>query len=399
MGDGLHVNGMDAEWYYLDEKQKHRGPFSQPQLRNMRQGGAVDAHTMVWKRGWNEWKTLARVPELRMEPDVFAEQSNPTLATREGREKQFVDDDGTFYVWDETIHAYVPQTHDQPPDPEKHARQEGEKKRKQEEPGSSGRETIDAIATNNTTSVYVTGLPTDATEEEMFHVFGKFGGIIKKDPVSDQPKIKMYKHPTSGLPKGDGLVTYLVRASVDQACTLLDGVPLRVGDAQVMSVSPAQFNRTEEKGMESKAQGTKRAKKVKPAQAKELGWGGFDDDSKPEETTVVLRYMFDPDAIVLEPDLLKELEDDVGEECVKYGRLDNLRIYKRHPQGVVTVRFKRREGAEKCVETMNGRFYDGRKVEAHLWDGKTNFQEECRESEEEQQRRLEHFAQELENRD
>uniref|UniRef100_A0A6U9SL28 RRM domain-containing protein n=1 Tax=Picocystis salinarum TaxID=88271 RepID=A0A6U9SL28_9CHLO len=386
---------MEEEWYYLDEKQKHRGPFSQPQLRNMRQGGAVDAHTMVWKRGWYEWEALARVPELRMEPDVFVEPNHPTRTTIEEKEKQFVDDDGTLYVWDEAIGAYVPQMDDQPGDTKT---QEGEKKRKQQETGSSGRETKDAMARNNTTSVYVTGLPRDATEEEIFDVFGKFGGIIKKDPVNDRPKIKLYKHPDTGLPKGDGLVTYLVRASVDQACSLLDNVPLRVGDAQVMSVSPAQFHRVEEKGTESKAQGAKRTKKAKPMQAKDLGWGGFDDDSKPEDTTVVLRYMFDPDAVVLQPDLLKELEEDVGEECVKFGRLNNLRIYKRHPLGVVTVCFKRREGAEKCIEAMDGRFYDGRKIKAHFWDGKTNFQEESRESEEEQQRRLEQFAEDLENK-
>lgn len=44
-----------------------------------------------------------------------------------------------------------------------------------------------------------------------------------------------------------------------------------------------------------------------------------------------------------------------------------------HPEGVVTVRFKQAEPAEACVSVMNGRFFGGNKLVAHMWDGFTQY--------------------------
>jgi hypothetical protein len=39
----------------------------------------------------------------------------------------------------------------------------------------------------------------------------------------------------------------------------------------------------------------------------------------------------------------------------------------------VTVRFKQAEPAEACVSLMDGRFFGGNKLAAHMWDGFTQY--------------------------
>ncbi|KDD74478.1 hypothetical protein H632_c1285p1, partial [Helicosporidium sp. ATCC 50920] len=156
------------------------------------------------------------------------------------------------------------------------------------------------------TSVYVSGLPSDATETELKQAFGKCG-IIKEDE-SRRPRIKLYRTP-SGTFKGDALVTFLKEPSVPLALQILDGTPLRdaaPGDppAPPMQVSPARF---EKKGDAFRPRGSsggaaqaglkKRRRKVLEQQERRaLGWGGLDSATSRASRTVVLRQLFDPGA-------------------------------------------------------------------------------------------------------
>ena len=72
-------------------------------------------------------------------------------------------------------------------------------------------------------SVYVTGVPADASEAELDAHFGKVG------PVG---RVKLYCD-VSGRPKGDALVTYVKDASVIGAVQLLHTQELRVAQQSI----------------------------------------------------------------------------------------------------------------------------------------------------------------------
>ena len=90
-------------------------------------------------------------------------------------------------------------------------------------------------------------------------------------------------------------------------------------------------------------------------------------------------------------------------ECSKFGVVKKVIIFdvgsspwwfilslaQRHPEGVISVRFKEPESAvacvqvlhrpshcpgHKCRQAMNGRFFGGRRIAVSEWDGHTNYQ-------------------------
>lgn len=68
--------------------------------------------------------------------------------------------------------------------------------------------------------MYVTGLPPEITPAALVEFFAKCG-IVRRDPLSDEPKIKIYRD-EAGAAKGDGLVSYLKPESVPLAVDMLD---------------------------------------------------------------------------------------------------------------------------------------------------------------------------------
>ncbi|KAI9263294.1 hypothetical protein BDA99DRAFT_509858 [Phascolomyces articulosus] len=145
------------------------------------------------------------------------------------------------------------------------------------------------------TSVYVTGVPPDATMDEMKTVFSKCG-VIMEDLDSGLPKIKIY-HDKEGNPKGDALVTYFKEESVPLAINLLDESELRLGDPKtVIKVQKAEFKEKEPSADKKKNQSTNKNKTKKRLHQlqRKLDWVDEESGKKAEKFNkiVILKNMY-----------------------------------------------------------------------------------------------------------
>ncbi|KAI9359038.1 hypothetical protein BD770DRAFT_320151 [Pilaira anomala] len=251
------------------------------------------------------------------------------------------------------------------------------------------------------TSVYVTGIPTDVTVEEMKTTFSKCG-VIMEDLETGEPKIKIYRD-EQGNSKGDALVSYFKEESVPLAIDLLDEAELRPGQASTkMHVSKAVFKEKEipaeekKKSMTGKAMAKKKIQQLK----RKLDWVDEEGGKKQEKFSkiVILKNMYTQEELDADPTLLLELKEDVREECEKLGEVTNVILYDKSPGGIISVRYKETESADACVLLMNKRFFGGRQISAEIFDGKTKYLKSGggEEDEEAEKLRLERYAKWLE---
>lgn len=101
------------------------------------------------------------------------------------------------------------------------------------------RQAREPAAPRQNTAVYVTGLPLDATAEEVHDLFSRKCGVIAEEIDSGRPRIKMYTD-ANGNFKGDALVVFFKPQSVEMAVMLLDDSDFRFGESgSRMRVMPA----------------------------------------------------------------------------------------------------------------------------------------------------------------
>jgi HIV Tat-specific factor 1 len=242
----------------------------------------------------------------------------------------------------------------------------------------------------------VTGLPLDATVDEVHELFSRKGGVIAEEIDSGKPRIKMYND-ESGQFKGDALVVFFKPQSVDMAIMLLDDTEFRFTSSGVssgkMRVQPADssYKKTQydQEGEAQNGVGPKQQKSGKDRQkiirktqkldAKLADWD--DDDPYPTHQTikskwekmVILRHMFTLDELEEDPAALLDIKEDIREECSKLGTVTNVVLYDKERDGIVSVKFRDAEAAEQCIRLMHGRSFDGRTVEAYIPDARPRF--------------------------
>nr|DBA20921.1 TPA: hypothetical protein GDO54_017655 [Pyxicephalus adspersus] len=207
-------------------------------------------------------------------------------------------------------------------------------------------------------------------------------GIIMRDPLTDEFKIKLYKDKDGNL-KGDGLCCYLKRESVDLALKILDDYEIR---GYRLHVESAKFQLKGEYDASKKKKKSKDYKKKMSMQQKQLDWRPEkkDDKRKRHERVIVIRNMFHPKDFEEDPLVLNEIREDLRSECEKFGQVKKVLIFDRHPDGVASVSFKEADEGDACKLALNGRWFGGRQLLVETWDGVTDYQieETSREREE-----------------
>ncbi|KAJ8653673.1 hypothetical protein O0I10_010711 [Lichtheimia ornata] len=360
-------------------------------------------------------------PSKDKTPADFASDSRYTL-NKETNKWSYVGDDGVCYEYDESLAAWFPMYDEdlikqqqsayaiEGVDESEPAVQPRQKKKRvytyeEENEGNSNnnakKQKRDTAKRPNT-SVYVTGVPPDATIEEIKEVFTKCG-VIMEDLESGQPKIKIYQD-AEGRPKGDALVTYFKEESVPLAINLLDDAEFRLGEPSTrIRVQQAVFTEKQLPADKKKSQANKNKTKKRLHQLqRKLDWVDEETGKKAEKFNkiVILKNMYTQQELDEDPTLLLELKEDVREECEKLGEVTNVILYDKSPGGVISVRFMEQKSAEACVLLMNNRYFAGRQISAEIYDGKTRYEKSgartTEEDDENEKARLERYAKWLE---
>ncbi|XP_047661245.1 HIV Tat-specific factor 1 [Tachysurus fulvidraco] len=320
-------------------------------------------------------------------------------------------EDGTVYDWDHEKKAWFPKitedfiaayqanygftedaasaaAGDSQPEKTKEEKEEEEEEDEgttKEEKGKGEKRKAEAgwfdIEKEKNTNVYVSGLPPDITSDEFVELMSKCG-IIMRDPLTEEYKIKLYKD-SEGNQKGDGLCCYLKRESVALAERLLDDYEIR---GYRLHVEAARFELKGQYDASKKKKKSKEYRKKLQQQQKQLDWRPErkGEVRKRHEQVVIIQNMFHPTDFEEDPLVLNEYREDLRTECEKFGEVKKVIIFDRHPDGVASVAFKNPEEADVCVSTLNARWFGGRQLSAQLWDGVTDYQvdETVREREE-----------------
>ncbi|XP_030601906.1 17S U2 SnRNP complex component HTATSF1 [Archocentrus centrarchus] len=265
----------------------------------------------------------------------------------------------------------------------KEAKQKGEKRKA--EPGWFD------IDESKNTNIYVSGLPPDITSEEFVELMSKCG-IVMRDPITEEYKVKLYKDKEGNL-KGDGLCCYLKKESVELAIRLIDESEVR---GYKLHVEAARFELKGQYDASKKKKKNKDYKKKLQQQQKQLDWRPEKKGEvrKRHEKVVIIRNMFHPSDFEEDPLVLNEYREDLRTECEKFGEVKKVILFDRHPDGVASVAFKEPDQADACILSFNGRWFGGRQLSAQLWDGTTDYQVE--ETTREREERLKGWSQFLE---
>lgn len=328
------------------------------ELRKLYRSFAINDITMVWKHGFDDWMRLSEVSEL-------SEIAAPADSDEEDEEqKESKESEGA---------------------PAKKVLDEEARKRKREKK-KKAQQKKKWQNTKDHGNLYVTGLPPDLTEDEAYDIFKK-GGVIKKDPITNKYRIKLYTD-DQGNRKGDGLVCYLHPDSVSLAIELLDESEIRPGCK--IHVQKAEFQMKGTEYQATKKQRTeappmtKVHKKLLQSQKQELSWDEEEAvSSKTGLRIVILKYMFTLDEVEQSENpeaFYNELKVEIGSEIEeKCGTVDKITVFEGNPDGVVAIKFANAASSPKCIELMNGRFFAQRRMECDYFDGVTNYK--VRESE------------------
>ncbi|PJF17058.1 hypothetical protein PSACC_03112 [Paramicrosporidium saccamoebae] len=251
------------------------------------------------------------------------------------------------------------------------------------------------------TAVFVSGLPEDTSLDELVEYFAKYG-VIMEDMFSGGLRVKLYEN-EEGVFKGEALIVYLKEESAIMAADLLNESYFRPD--VLIAVERAKFEPGAQKPEDRKID-KKSWKHHMQQMTKKLEWTANDLMSPEEEAQlkaelrqrekyqriVVLRGMF-TEKDTADVKFALDLKEDLLEECEKLGEVTAVHVLV--SLLTCTIKFREKEAAAICLKIMNGRYFDGRKISAVLYDGSFSLKEGKEDKADEE--RLEQFGEWLES--
>ena len=349
----------------------------------------------------------------------------PVSSSSSSVKKVFTADDGLKYLWDEEEQDWVEydgdsgeeeEEEDNDDDDDDKDERKRDKKKVTFNNNDKNDDTTKAVPLDNNdnkqkkrkrknkkgpnTWVYVTGLPADVTIEEIQSHFGKVG-LIALNPLDQQPKIKIYRT-DDGECKGDCSIGYNAIESVKMALDILHDGYIR--PTHKIQVSQAEFEIKDKIQSSSNKKATTsnvsqaQIKTAQRAMKQALAWNEDDDigvNKSQALKIIVLEGMFDPIDFANDPKFEEDLEKDIVTECEKFGQILKMTLFSKNPRGIVIVKFNTGYAAQETIKLMNGRFFNGKKMKAYYWDGKTDYtvsSSSSEQNEEEEDQRLNEFG-------
>mmetsp|Transcript_18046 Transcript_18046/g.22212 ORF Transcript_18046/g.22212 Transcript_18046/m.22212 type:complete len:405 (-) Transcript_18046:966-2180(-) len=385
---GVQVEIQFKQFMYYDKNNQQQGPAVGAEMLYLYESGVISDSSYVWAESMPEWTPLHQVKDLS---DYILSKSKSKSVSDIEVSKAVVSAD-----------SFLPNIDD-------HFEDENDAKETRNDQQIPKKKKKKKNRKNMKKWIYVSGLPEDVTEAELEKHFSKVG-FLQEDALEMKKMIKIYRDPKTGKPKGDCSICYLQEPSVELAITILHDAPLRDSEPdRRLKVEAANFAKSEhaaqaqtqttedvkkEKKRKPKGDAWERAVKLrKLKQRQALSWNeeGLEDGGG--LTIVVIKNLFKPENFS-DSSFSAEIEDALGSECSKLGAISKITIFEKNPEGVAIVKYKSARGAEKCIEIMNGRWFDKRKLEAFFWDGRTDYR--VKSTEEEEKKRIESFGDWLE---
>mmetsp|Transcript_18314 Transcript_18314/g.57613 ORF Transcript_18314/g.57613 Transcript_18314/m.57613 type:complete len:367 (-) Transcript_18314:22-1122(-) len=196
-------------------------------------------------------------------------------------------------------------------------------------------------------AIYITGLPTTVGQIQLEDICKGVGKI---------KKIKVYRD-AGGIPKGDATVVFEPRKGREvavEAVDELDGKRIDQGGlgSYVISVQEAMFKPSAAAPRRSEPEAVEERRSFAP----------------PDAPKALLKNLVDPKNDLGDREA-RALEDEVGMECMKHGRVLEAEFLR--DDAAVLVTFASLDAARMCATAMHGRYFDERVIRAELWpDGK-----------------------------
>lgn len=360
-----------SKWWYRDETDSIHGPISTSQFISLFSSAQVDGLTSISENPSLPnpiWLPLSDILELRQ---ALAESSQPVEEPKTNSENHL-------------NNSKLPISSPTPSAPNAKTAEQRERKRQSRKRARHAA----SLRNRQNTSIYITNLPDDATEQQVTAFFAKCG-IIIPNPETGRPRVKLYRDENNNF-KGEALVTYALLPSVQNAVELLDGVPFRT-DGPPIAVQQASF--AHKKGRTDPASTPARKKKPvvnsKDLIKEALSWREEGQEKSTAPRIVILKNVFD--ASTTEYGMIR---DDMMEGCEACGEIEKITIFEKSRQGAVAIKFGTMEACLKCIDIMNGRWYDGRQLNAQFYDGVSDYR--YKETEEERVERERKWQQWLE---